>query len=122
MLVNDIGDLFAGKVQKLRDGLEITQWNDVLRVIDDSECIFLVLLDLSVAFDTADHFRLQKRLTNYFGISPKTLSWVNLYLSDRQLDVAVCDVESNENTPKDGVPQGSVLGPVFFKDYIVYSC
>ena len=54
--------------------------NDVLRAIDDGECVFLVLLDLRAAFDTIDHAQLQKRLTDFFGISQKALSWVNSYL------------------------------------------
>ena len=58
--------------------------NDVLRAIDDGECVFLVLLDLSAAFDTIDHTQLQKRLTDFFGISQTALSWVNSYLSDRK--------------------------------------
>ena len=34
--------------------------NDVLRAIDDGEYVFLVFLDLSAAFDTIDHAKLQK--------------------------------------------------------------
>ena len=78
--------------------------NDVLRAIDDGECVFLVLLDLSAAFDTIDHAQLQKRLTDFFGISQKALSWVNSYLSDRKQAVTVRGVESKENTLKYGVP------------------
>ena len=29
--------------------------NEILRAIDDGECVILVLPDLSAAFDTADH-------------------------------------------------------------------
>ena len=36
--------------------------NDVLRALDRRECVFLVLLDLSAAFDTIDHHQLKSRL------------------------------------------------------------
>ena len=75
--------------------------------------MFLVLSILSAAFDTINHAQLQKRLTDSFGIFQKALSWVNSYLSDRKQAVTVHDVESKDNTLKYGVPQGSVLGPVF---------
>ena len=57
--------------------------NDNLRAIDDNECVILVLLDLSAAFDTVDHQILLTRLRNRFGISGKALSWIKSYLSDR---------------------------------------
>ena len=51
--------------------------NDILRAIDDKECVILVLLDLSVAFDTVDHdiliTRLITRLKHRFGITGKAL-------------------------------------------------
>ena len=43
--------------------------NDVLRALDRLECVFLVLLDLSAAFDTVDHSRLKARLEQKFGVS-----------------------------------------------------
>ena len=93
--------------------------NDVLHALDDGECVFLVLLDLSGAFNTIDHTRLQKRLTDSFGILCKLVP-PGSYLSDRKqaVYVTVCGVESKENTLKYDLSQGSVLGLVFFKDNI----
>ena len=42
--------------------------NDVLQALDKGECVFLVLLDLSAAFDTINHEILEKHLTPELGI------------------------------------------------------
>ena len=36
--------------------------NDVLQALDIGECVFLVLLDLSVAFNTIDHTQVTKKI------------------------------------------------------------
>ena len=47
--------------------------NDMLSIIDKQQCVLLVLLDLSAAFDTIDHEVLIARLETLFGISGKVL-------------------------------------------------
>ena len=55
--------------------------NDILRAIDDGECVILVLLDLSAAFDTVDHDILITRLEHRFGITGKALGCMDTVLS-----------------------------------------
>ncbi len=63
--------------------------NDLL-LSSDRGCIsLLVLLDLSVAFDTIDHNILLNRLENFVGISGSALAWFKSYLSDRHQFVSV---------------------------------
>ena len=59
--------------------------NDILRAIDDVECVILVLLDLSAVFDTVDHDILITRLKHLFGITGKALGWIQSYLSGRTM-------------------------------------
>ena len=43
--------------------------NDILRAIDNQRAVFLLMLDLSAAFDTVDHGILLERLAGDFGFT-----------------------------------------------------
>ena len=44
--------------------------------MDDSQCVLLVLLDFSAAFDTIDHDKMLVQLEELFGVSGEALSWL----------------------------------------------
>ena len=91
--------------------------NDILRAIDDGECVILVLLDLSAAFDTVDHDILITRLKHRFGITGKALGSIQSYLSGRTQFVKIGTERSSTRNLICGVPQGSVLGPILYSMY-----
>jgi len=72
-----------------------------------------VLLDLSAAFDLVDSELLIKKLEVY-KIDSQILNWIHSYLTDRQQAVWVDHVFSDFLPCRLGVPQGIILGPLFF--------
>ena len=89
----------------------------MLRVLDNQEVMCLVLLDLSAAFDNVDHGILLRHLKSNSGITDTALAWVRSYLSDGSQMVVVCKAKSDPVTLAFGVPQGSILGVIFFTSY-----
>ena len=49
----------------------------------------------------------------HFGFHDDALSWISSYLSNRSQKVRTT-TESNWESIKNGVPQGSILGPLLF--------
>ena len=91
--------------------------NDILLAIDQQQCVLLLLLDLSAAFDTVDHSILLHRLQHRFGITGAALKWISSYFENRKQQVFINGCKSKAHTLTCNVPQGSVLGPKFFIDY-----
>ena len=91
--------------------------NDILRAIDDKQCVFLTLLDLSAAFDTIDHCILLEVLHD-LGVEGIALEWFRSYLSNRSQCISIDGVHSVPQNLPHGVPQGSVLGPLLFCTYM----
>ena len=74
-------------------------------------------MDLSKAFDCIRHDLLIAKLHAY-GFSREALLLVYSYLENRQQRVKINGSSSNYKHVQLGVPQGSVLGPLFFNIYI----
>ena len=92
--------------------------NDLLRALDNGCRVFLVLLDLSAAFDTPDHDILLHRLDS-LGVSGTVLQWMDSYLRGRSQTVVMDGVKSDPQDLQYGIPQASLLGPLLFMIYTI---
>lgn len=91
--------------------------SDILLSLDRNKCVYLVLLDLSAAFDTIDHHVFLERLTEDYSIGGSVTEWMESYLTNRTQQITI-DGQFSDNISLDyGFPQGSCLGPFGFKLY-----
>ena len=90
--------------------------NDIAQAVDEGQCVLLVLLDLSAAFDTVDHSLLIRKLVS-IGVQGTALKWFESYIKGRTYRVQVQGSTSSSQELKYGVPQGSILGPVLYTLY-----
>ena len=72
-----------------------------------------IFIDLIKVFDTISHEKLLFKLENY-GIRGKPLSLLQSYLTNRKQLTKFNGAKLDLITSLYGVPQGSVLGPLFF--------
>ena len=85
----------------------------IQKSLDESSKAGCLFLDIKKAFDCVNHEIILKKL-KLAGMSEATLDWTESYLSDRWQRVLVNDTMSNPKLVRNGVPQGSVLGPLLF--------
>ena len=78
-----------------------------------------IFMDLSKAFDTINHELLIAKLHAY-GVDKRSLDLIKDYLSGRKQRVKIGSTYSSWSDLKEGVPQGSVLGPLLFNIFWPY--
>jgi len=77
-----------------------------------------VYIDVSKAFDSCDHQILLNKIKRT-GLNDMGLSLIKSYLRDRRQVVIVNDKNGGTFVINIGVGQGTILGPTFFKIYIM---
>ena len=81
--------------------------------MDNSEITILTLLDYSKAFDCANHKLIIAKL-KALGFKETALKWIESYLNNRSQQVITDKGKSTWKFLRNGVPQGSILGPLLF--------
>ena len=91
--------------------------NEIQEMTENNLNVALVALDLSSAFDTVDHQILIDRLEKKFLIGGKALNLIISYLDERTFSVVIDKHIGKSHELRFGVPQGSILGPLFYLLY-----
>ena len=93
--------------------LALIEFTDsVRRFLGDENYVISIFVDLTKAFDTVDHEILLYKLERY-GIRGHANDFFRTYLTNTFQYTVINGTESALNAVTCGVPQGSVLGPLF---------
>ena len=92
-------------------------YHTLTEALDKYKKVRVVFGDISKAFDRVWHAGLLAKL-NSTGVTGDLNKWFSSYLAGIKQRVVLDNINSDFFLIKDGVPQGSVLGPLLFLLYI----
>ena len=95
--------------------IEIT--DQIREQLENKNITIGIYIDLTKAFDLVNHKILISKLQTY-GIRGPAIELIKSYLSDRYQYTKVDSAKSDVSKIQCGVPQGSVLGPLFFLMFV----
>ena len=93
--------------------------NSIIVSMDNGEVTVLTLLALWAAFDTIDHATLTNKTLRLVSPISQGSNFVFFIFQNKYQSVKIKDTLSDKVTLSYGVPQGSVLGQLFF--FILYT-
>ena len=85
--------------------------------IDANENVTAAFINLSRAFDSTSHVILLKKLSE-LNFTDEAISMIKSYLNERIQKVTLSTCESDWIQLYQGVPQGTILGPLLFNVYV----
>jgi len=90
--------------------------------MNKNKMVGFIFCDLHKAFDFVNHKILLEKL-EFYGVEGKFRTVIESYLTGTHQRVALNNITNNDNSSKwellkCGMPQGSILGPLFFLVYI----
>jgi len=91
----------------------------VLNELDKNNSICAIFMDLAKAFDSINHKILLYKLEQY-GIRSVANDVIKSYLTNRKQFIRCEGISSTQLSINIGVPQGSILGPIFFLIYFLF--
>ena len=98
--------------------LALIEFTDYIRkYLDQGHYCISIFVDMTKAFDTVDHDMLLEKMNRY-GIRGHASNFFRSYLENRCQYTVINGTTSTIENIRCGVPQGSVLGPLFFVSYI----
>ena len=80
--------------------------------LDNNQPSTLLFLDIKKAFDSVSHKKVLKKL-DFYGIRGVANSLLSSYLNGRTQYVSFASTTSTKKQINYGIPQGSILGPLF---------
>ena len=86
-------------------------------MLEEGYGLDVLYLDYQKAFDTVPHRRLMVKL-KWYGVGESLLNWISEFVSLREMRVVVGGAGSQWEPVLSGIPQGSILGPLFFVLYV----
>jgi len=117
-----VEEQYGFRIHSSTEQAAFTLINSILTAMNNNQMVGGIFCDLQKAFDCVNHKILLEKL-EFYRVEGKFKTLIESYLAGRYQSVTLNNLTNNNDSSKCellkcGVPQGSILGPLFFLIYI----